>query len=134
MRLYNTILVLQLEKTNEYWLFEQKCNLLLQEDVIRFAGLISSQGRHVAGGFKPGIIPLVDAADMQQIAMELALRVAMRKEFDYALGSVKYTVSQREKVVMMSFPISSNALLVSAMADIDIDKTVRKIMKIMGLR
>ena len=127
-------MILQLEKTNEYWLFDQKCNLLLHEDGMRFAGLVSPQGRLVAGGFKPGIIPLVDDDGIQKISIELALRVSMRKEFDYAFGPVKYTVSQREKAVIMSYPLSSNVLLVSAEFDIDIDKTVRKIMKIMGLR
>jgi hypothetical protein len=123
----------QKEKADEYWIFEQKCNRLLQEDEIRFAGLINSMGRLVAGGFKEGIIPLEDEAERQKMYMELALRVSMRKDFDYSLGPVKYTASRRQKAVMMSFPINSNILLVSVEPTVDIDKFANKIMKIIGL-
>ncbi|MEM3006573.1 MAG: DUF6659 family protein [Candidatus Nitrosotenuis sp.] len=122
-----------MEKSNEYWVFEQKCQAMLKIDEIRFAGLIDQKGRFVAGGFKEGVTPLEDAAERQKMYMELALRVSMRKEFDYSLGPVKYSASRREKVVMMSFPIGANVLLVSANPDVDIDKTAKKIMKIVGI-
>ncbi|MEO9309370.1 MAG: DUF6659 family protein [Nitrososphaera sp.] len=122
-----------MEKSNEYWVFEQKCQELLKFDEIRFAGLIDQKGRLVAGGFKEGVTPLEDAAERQKMYMELALRVSMRKEFDYSLGPVKYSASRRDKAVMMSFPIGSNVLLVSANADVDIDKTAKKIMKVAGI-
>lgn len=123
----------QNEKANEYWLFDQKCKKLLQEKEIRFAGLINNMGRLVAGGFKEEIKPLEDDAERQKMYMELALRVSMRKEFDYSLGTVKYSASRREKIVMMSFPINNNVLLISAEPDSDIDKTANKIMKLIGL-
>jgi hypothetical protein len=66
--------------------------------------------------------------------MELALRVSMRKDFDYSLGPVKYTASRRQKAIMMSFPINSNVLLISAEPAVDIDKLANKIMKIIGLQ
>lgn len=123
-----------MEKSNEYWLFEQKCQELLRLDEIRFAGLVDQKGRLVAGGFKEGVTPLEDAAERQKMYMELALRVSMRKEFDYSLGPVKYSASRREKAVMMSFPIGANILLVSANPDVDIDRTAKKIMKLAGIR
>ena len=129
-----TIMSTQKEKTDEYWLFDQKCNRLLQEEEIRFAGFINSMGRLVAGGFKDGIKPLEDEAERQKMYMELALRVSMRKDFDYSLGPVKYTASRRKNAVVMSFPINSNVLLVSAEPAIDIDKLANKIMKIIGLK
>ena len=124
----------QKEKAEEYLVFDQKCNLLLQEDEVRFAGFINSMGRLVAGGFKVGITPLEDEAERQKMYMELALRVSMRKDFDYSLGPVKYTASRRKNAVVMSFPINSNVLLVSAEPAIDIDKLANKIMKIIGLK
>ena len=123
-----------MEKTGEYWIYDQKCKNLLEHDEIRFAGLINSMGHLVAGGFKSGIAPLVDDAERQKMYMELALRVSMRKEFDYSLGPVKYAASRREKAVMLSFPVNSNILLVSAEPNVDIDKTANKIMKLLGLK
>jgi hypothetical protein len=122
-----------MEKSHESWLFEQKCQDLLQFPEIRFAGIINQMGKLVAGGFKKGVIPLEDEAERQKMYMELVLRVSMRKEFDYSLGPVKYTASSREKAVMMSFPIGSNVLLVSTDPDVDVDKTTKKIMKHVGL-
>jgi len=128
------IMSTQKERTEEYWLFDQKCKNLLQEDVIRFAGLINSMGRLVAGGFKEGVMPLEDEAERQKMYMELALRVSMRKDFDYSLGPVKYSASRRQNAVMVSFPINSNVLLVSAEPTVDIDKFANKIMKTIGLQ
>lgn len=125
---------MQLEKSDEYWIYDQKCKKLLNFDEIRFAGLISSMGRLVAGGFKTGITPLEDDADRKKMYMELALRVSLRKDFDYSLGKVKYSASRREKTVMLSFPINSNVLLVTAEPDVDIDKTANKIVKLLGLK
>ena len=124
----------QKEKAEEYLIFDQKCTLLLQEDEIRFAGFINSMGRLVAGGFKEGITPLEDEAERQKMYMELALRVSMRKDFDYSLGPVKYTASRRQKAVVISFPINSNVLLISTEPTVDIDKLANKIMKIIGLQ
>ena len=125
---------IQLEKTNEYWIYDQKCKKLLDYDEIRFAGLINNMGRLVAGGFKAGISPLEDDAERNKMYIELALRVSMRKDFDYSLGPVKYAASRREKVVMLSFPMNSNVLLVSAEPNVDIDKTANKIIKLIGLK
>ncbi|HSB56222.1 MAG TPA: DUF6659 family protein [Nitrosopumilaceae archaeon] len=125
---------IQLEKTSEYWIYDQKCKKILEYDEIRFAGLINSMGRLVAGGFKPGVTPIEDDAERKKMYMELALRVSMRKDFDYSLGPVKYAASRREKAVMLSFPMNTNVLLVSAEPTVDIDKTANKIMKLVGLK
>lgn len=125
---------IQMKKTGEYWIYDQKCKKLLEYDEIRFAGLINNMGRLVAGGFKPGISPLEDDAERKKMYMELALRVSMRKDFDYSLGPVKYAASRREKAVMLSFPMNSNVLLVSAEPNVDIDKTANKIIKLVGLK
>src|SRR5216683_1817768 len=95
----------QKEKTDEYWLFDQKCRNLLQDDAKR-----------------------------QKMYMELALRVSMRKDFDYSLGPVKYSASRRQNAVMISFPINSNILLVSVEPTMNIDEFANKIMKIIGLQ
>ncbi|MGI0060994.1 MAG: DUF6659 family protein [Nitrosotalea sp.] len=126
-------MILQKEKNEECLIFEQKCSLLLQDDEIRFAGVVGRMGKLVAGGFKEGIMPFVDDAELLKMCMELALRVSMRREFDYTLGQVKYSASRREKAVVMSFPINSNVLLVSIEPNVDIDKTAKKIMKMVGI-
>ena len=124
--------MLSVQKSHEYNIYQQKCNLLLKEDKIRFAGLINHMGRLVAGGFKEDVSPLEDEAERRKMYMELALRVSMRMEFDYTLGPVKYSASRREKAVMMSFPLNNNVLLVSTEPSVDIEKFAQKVLKIVG--
>jgi hypothetical protein len=125
--------VSQVEKSNEYYAFEEKCQTLLKEPEIRFAGLINHMGHLVAGGMKQGMTPLEDEADMRKLYMELILRVSTRKEFDYSLGPVDYSASRREKAVVLSFPIGNKVILVSADTDVNIDDTAKKIKKIAGI-
>ena len=123
----------QVEKSNEFFLFEQKCQNLLKEPEIRFAGLINPMGHLVAGGMKKGLKALEDDADMRKLYMELILRVSTRQEFDQTLGEVRYSASRRTKAVVMSFPIDNKVLLVSANPDVSIDDTAKKVMKIAGI-
>ena len=123
----------QVEKSNEFSAFEQKCQNLLKESEIRFAGLINPMGHLVAGGMKKGLKPLEDDADMRKLYMELILRVSTRQEFDRTLGVVDYSASRREKAVVMSFPIGNKVLLVSADTAVNIDETAKKVKKIIGL-
>jgi len=123
----------QVEKSNEYYVFEQKCQNLLKESDIRFAGLINPMGHMVAGGMKKGLKPLEDDADMRKLYMELILRVSTRQEFDQTLGVVDYSASRREKAVLLSFPIGNKVLLISADANVNIDETAKKVKKIAGI-
>lgn len=123
----------QVEKSNEYYPYEEKCQSLLKEPEIRFAGLINHMGHLVVGGMKKGMFPLEDEADMRKLYMELILRVSTRKEFDYSLGPVEYSASRREKAVMISFPIGNKVMLISAETDVNIDETAKKIKKICGI-
>ncbi len=129
----NENIVSQVEKSNEYYTYEEKCQSLLKEPEIRFAGLINHMGHLVAGGMKQGMTPLEDEADMRKLYMELILRVSTRKEFDYSLGPVDYSASRREKAVVLSFPIGNKVILVSADTTVNIDDTAKKIKKIAGI-
>ena len=61
----------QVEKSNEYYQYEEKCQSLLKEPEIRFAALINHMGNLVAGGMKQGMKPLEDEADRRKLYMEL---------------------------------------------------------------
>jgi len=121
------------QKFVEFKKFEQRCDKLLEQDEIRFAGLINNRGKLVSGGLKKGVTPLEDDVERQKMYMELALRVSMRMEFDYCLGPVKYSASRREKAVMMSFPINNKVFFISAETWVDIEKLAKKIMLIISV-
>ena len=80
---------------------------------IRFTGLINNRGRLVAGGMVTKVKSLEDEKKDEMLYMELALRVKMRQEFDADFGQVHFSLSYREKLIVMSFPMGKNVLLVS---------------------
>lgn len=98
---------------------------------IRFVAVINERGKLLAGGLREGLKSLEDPKDDEMLFMELALRVRMRREFDNQLGSVKFAMSFREKVIVMSFPLAdSNILYLSADTGLDYGKIPPKILKI----
>ena len=109
--------------------YQKQCEKILSEPEIRFAGIVSEMGRLIAGGFKKGIVPLEDDSERQKLFMELALRVATRREFDSSMGRVKYSAARREKVVMMSFPLKNCILMVVAEPQVNIDRLAYRIIK-----
>ncbi len=54
-----------MEIVKKYQSHQQKCELLLQDPEIRFAGLLDPMGNLVAGGFRTGVEPLKDENEKQ---------------------------------------------------------------------
>ena len=94
--------------------YENLCAIVQKIDSkVRFAGVINSKGRLIAGGMISSKKRLGDRKRDEMLYMELALRVKMRREFDDDLGSVKFSMSFREKLIVMSFPMENDVLMVS---------------------
>ena len=97
---------------------------------VRFAGVINSRGRLIAGGMVSSKKALEDEKKDEMLFMELALRVKMRQEFDKDFGKVHFTLSYREKLIVMSFPFNKNVLFVSMDKRKEFDKIPFKILKL----
>jgi len=117
---------------SEYQRFEDKCQRLLEENDIRFAGIITEDGRLVSGGFKKGLTPLENDKTRLQSFMEFVSKVSIRKEYDQSLGPINYLAARRDKAVLVSFPfpVSKIVLLVSANPSVDIEQLASKVVKI----
>ncbi len=115
-----------------YQVYEDKCKKLLDEEEIRFAGIINEDGKLISGGFKKDIIPLEDDESRLQSFMEFVSKVSIRKEYDETLGPINYLAARRDKAVLVSFPfpISKFVLLISANPSVDIEKLAVKVVGI----
>jgi hypothetical protein len=82
--------------------FDDKCKKLLDEEEIRFAGIINEDGKLVSGGFKKEIIPLEEDESRLQSFMEFVSKVSIRKEYDKTLGPINYLAARRDKAVLVS--------------------------------
>ena len=112
---------------------EKICQKIIKLDPkMRSARIINSRGHLVAGGMKKGLMSLEAQKQDEMMFMELALRVRMRHEFDKEFGEVHFSLSYRDKVIIMSFPLSNDDVcLVSSEKDLDFGKITFKILKIL---
>jgi len=113
-------------------IYNDKCNLLLAESDIRFAGILNDEGSLISGGFKEGLIPLEKDEDKLKSFMEFVSKASIRKEFDQSLGPINYLAARRDKAVLVSFPfpITKIVLLISAEPTVDIEKLAQKVVEI----
>jgi hypothetical protein len=111
---------------------EQLCQKIVKLDPkMRSARFINSRGHLLAGGMKKGLMSLEAQKQDEMMFMELALRVRMRHEFDAEFGVVHFSMSYRDKVIVMSFPLPKDeVLLVSSEKDLDFGKIAFAILKI----
>jgi len=115
-----------------YEIYDDKCQKMLNEDEIRFAGIINEDGKLVSGGFKKEIIPLENDEAKLKSFMEFVSKVTIRKEYDESLGPINYLAARRDKAVLVSFPfpVSRFVLLISANPSVDIEQLATKVVDI----
>jgi len=120
-----------MSETN-YEIYDSKCQKMLDEDEIRFAGIINENGNLVSGGFKKEIIPLENDEAKLKSFMEFVSKVTIRKEYDETLGPINYLAARRDKAVLVSFPfpVSKFVLLISANPSVDIEQLATKVVDI----
>lgn len=106
------------------------CNELSKENKIRHVGVINNLGRLIAGGFKVGTAPLLDSDKISMTYMQMQLDFKMRQELDEVLGPIDYIASRRTKQLIISVPIGSNLVLISAEPDADDKEIIKKAEKL----
>ena len=60
--------------------YDLKCQKVLEEPDVRFAGLLNGSGDILAGGYSKELTPNLPQEKFQSICKELASRVAKRKK------------------------------------------------------
>lgn len=112
--------------------YEKRCQDILEDHEVRFAGLLDEFGKLLAGGYKQNINPRLTEEQHELVCKELASRVAKRKKYDTELGRVKYSASRREHVVIMSFPIYEKVIMIVAEPHVNIDRLAFRIIEKLG--
>ncbi len=126
------ILGIMPEKELDISEYEKKCRDILDDDEIRYAGLLDESGTLLAGGQKPGMSIRLSEEQLQSVSQELASRVAKRKKFNEELGYVKYSASRREHVVIMSFPVYDKVIMLVAESNVNIDRLAFRVISKLG--
>ena len=121
------------QQPDENKVFDQKCRSLLDENGIRFTGVINNMGRQVAGGYNDTITPLVDEEE-HKISLEHTLEIFLTKDLDESLGSIDSIITRRKKVTMITVPMDKFSLLISAERDSNAEEIVEKASKLFNVR
>ena len=113
-------------------IYDDKCDQLLQEEDIRFAGIVDKDGELVSGGFTNGLSPLERDETKLKSFLEFVSKISIRDEYDESLGPINYLAARRDKVVLISFPfpITRIILLISAEPTVDIEKITERVVDI----
>lgn len=111
------------QKINE---LETACQNLLNEDNVRFVGVINPLGNMIAGGFKKGITPLLSNQDLQMVFMQMQLDFNMRQDFDQFLGPIDYIASRRKNQLIINVPVGEDLVMITAEPDSDDKKIIKR--------
>ena len=101
---------------------------------IRFVGIINNRGEVIEGGFKKGVEPLLDGTDEQQMYVHSLSNLTTLDSYSRRLGRVRYSLTEHEKVTLMSFPIGDRILCISATPNADMNKIREKVMSVLNRR
>ncbi len=92
------------------------CNGIIKLDrSIRFVGILNNRGEVIEGGFKQGIEPLLDGTDEQKMYIHSLTNLTMMQSYSDRPGMVRYTLTEHEKVTLMTFPLRDGIFCLSAM-------------------
>jgi hypothetical protein len=108
------------------------CDTIIKLDRnIRFVGIVNNRGEVIEGGFRQGIEPLLNGTEEQQMYIHSLSNLTMLQSYSDRLGLIRYSLTEHEKVILMTFPLGDGILCLSAMPKANMNKIRDKVMKVM---
>jgi hypothetical protein len=108
------------------------CDRIIKLDRnIRFVGIVNNKGEVIEGGFKYGVQPLLNETDEQQMYIQSLSNLTMLELYSDRLGRVRCTLTEHEKVILLTFPYGDGILCLSGTPKADMNKIRDKVMKVL---
>ena len=108
------------------------CDRIIKLDrSIRFVGIVNNRGEVIEGGFKQGIEPLLNGTEEQHMYIHSLSNLTMLQSYSDRFGMVRYSLTEHEKVILMTFPLRDGILCLSAMPKANMNKIRDKVMKVL---
>lgn len=98
---------------------------------IRFAGIVNSNGEVIEGGFQKGIQPLLNGTAEQQMYVQSLSNVVTLRQFTDRLGQFRYSVTEHDKVKLMTFPLDDGILCLSTTPKAKTEKIRDKVTRLL---
>lgn len=84
---------------------KEKClRILALSPDIRYAGKINKFGRTLGGQLRRGLVPLFKPDEARNENFIEATRQQLRKAFEASIGKTEFTLTQNEKVKILTLP------------------------------
>lgn len=96
---------------------------------IRFVGIVNGRGEVIEGGFQHGVQPLLDGTDEQLMYIQSLSNMMILQKYSDRLGKVRYSITEHEKVTLITFPLDDGILCLSTSSRANTDKIREKVMK-----
>ena len=93
---------------------------------IRYVGLMNDFGRTISGQLRKGVIPLFSPDQARDENFLEATRNQLRKNFEKAIGKTRFTITENEKVKIVTIPIAKGFFYIT----LEKDTENREILKI----
>lgn len=103
--------------------------ILSLDNQIRFIGFIDEMGKLTFGGMKPGVTSIEHELESIKIYMDYALINKIHSDVDDMLGKVIYSLTMREKIKILNFPLDNYILRISLEKQTDHEKIIQSILK-----
>ncbi|HEX9677515.1 hypothetical protein [Nitrososphaera sp.] len=89
--------------------YKEKCNSILGiSPRIRYAGIMNKFGRTLAGALRKGVVPLLRPEEAKSEYFIEAARNQMRRSFEKSIGKTEYTLTENEKVKILTLTYPEN--------------------------
>jgi hypothetical protein len=113
------------------------CDTIIKLDrKIRFVGIVNDKGEVIEGGFQDGVEPLLEGSDEQEMYTNSLSNMALLKNYSDRLGKVKYSLTEHQKIAMMTFALDNDDILCLSVysKDTNVDKLKNTILEIISSR
>jgi hypothetical protein len=113
---------------------KEKCGKILSlSKRIRYVGMINNFGRTIAGKLRVGMVPLLNPEQAINDHFIEATRNNLRKAFYSVIGNAIYTLTEHEKVIMLTVPTDWGFYYITIDKEIDyveIREIIDKVLKL----
>src|SRR5512132_1505993 len=114
--------------------YAKLCKEILELDPkIRFAGVCDESGEIKFGGQREGLDNLLSAEETKKSNLQALARWGLRNSLSPKIGKGKYAMAEYEKIKRITMPVGDDhLLLVTTEVNVDHDKLIKNILKLIG--
>lgn len=95
-------------------IFDDACNILLANKKIRYVGILDRMGSLVFEKQQEGANLSMSDSKSRSLYIKSVLEILLKKDFDNQIGLLKYNVSHRSKIDVITVPIFSNVIIITS--------------------